>query len=284
MASKKKGVKSAESKSSADEIPAWLQSFLEAQITWQNQAQEQARENQELMHQLLDEFSSRQRQPEGNPRSTISSQSMPENSSELNVATRRTKADAQKPPMLQAGISLAEFSKWRKAYNDYVMVTSANELPHNSQLALLRSFFSSEMREAVEHILLIPDDTAFTPDEVLDKIKEYIRSQRNIALDCVAFEERKQAPGETFDSYLIAIKTLARDADLCTHCLNRRLVTKIMTGISDKNTRAKLLAMSPLPDIQKVTNICRSEESAKSDAAQINKKVHERQVYRSKSH
>ena len=57
---------------------------------------------------------------------------------------------------------------------------------------------------------------------MLDKVKNYIRSQRNIALDCVAFEERKQAAGENVHSYLIAIKTLARDADLRNECLNRR--------------------------------------------------------------
>ena len=49
------------------------------------------------------------------------------------------------------------------------------------------------MRKAVEHVLFIPDDTTLKPDEVLDKIKNYIRSQKNVALDCVAFQERKQA-------------------------------------------------------------------------------------------
>ena len=95
-----------------------------------------------------------------------------------------------------------------------------------------------EMREAVEHVLLvlIPDDTTLKPDEVLDKIRNYTRSQRNMALDCVAFKKRKQATGGNFDLFLIAIKTLARDADLCNECLNRRLVTKIMSGICDKKT------------------------------------------------
>ena len=45
------------------------------------------------------------------------------------------------------------------------------ELPLSSQLALFCVFFSMEMREAVEHVLLIPDDTTLKPDEVLDKIK-----------------------------------------------------------------------------------------------------------------
>ena len=93
-----------------------------------------------------------------------------------------------------------------------------------------------KMREAVEHVRLISDDTTLKPDEVLDKIKNYIRSQRNTALDRVAFEERKQRLGKNIDSFFIAIKTLARDTDLCNECLNRHLVTKIISGIYDNET------------------------------------------------
>ena len=140
-----------------------------------------------------------------------------------------------------------------------------------------------DMREAVEHVLLIPDETELSAEALLDKIKEYVRSQRNIALDCVAFEERKQAIGESFDAFLIAIKTLARDADLCDSCVDRRLVTKIMSEIRDKKTRMKLLAISPLPDLQKVTDLCRSEESAKLDEARMGRAKSEKNVYRARS-
>ena len=131
---------------------------------------------------------------------------------------------------------MAEFWKWRKAYNDYVEVLQAQDVPQQSQLALLRTFFSMEMREVVEHILLIPDDTETSTDNILNNIKDYVRGQRNIALECVAFEERKQSAGKTFDAFLIAIKTLARDTDRCNACLDRRLVTKIISGIRDKET------------------------------------------------
>ena len=232
------------------------------------------------MQQIIERFSQQQLPQRANSERSVSrEQTADVNSS--NNEVRQTKADAQKPSTLQVGISLAEFSKWRKSYNDYATVSLATELPLSSQLALLRDFFSMEMREAVEHVLLIPDDTTLKPDEVLDKIKNYIRSQRNIALDCVAFEERKQAAGENFDSFLIAIKTLARDADLCNECLNRRLVTKIMSGIYDKETRTKLLAMSPLPDLQTDTDLCRSEESAKLDDARISRQLNERRAYQS---
>ena len=153
---------------------------------------------------------------------------------------------------------------------DYIRGTRT---ARSSQIALLRSFFSLELQNAVEHVLLVPDDTELDTSTILEKVHNYIRSQRNIALDCVAFEECKQAVGESFDSFLIAIKTFARDADLCNACIDRRLVTKIMSGIYDKQTQTKLLAITPLPDLETTTAICRSEELARLDEARIDNKT-----------
>ena len=59
-------------------------------------------------------------------------------------------------------------------------------------------------------------------------------------------------------------------------------VTKIMLGIYDKEIRTKLLAISPLSDLQTVTDLYRSEESAKLDDARISRQLNERRAYQSK--
>ena len=56
-----------------------------------------------------------------------------------------------------------------------------------------------------------------------------------------------------------------------------------MSGIRDKETRMKLLAISPLPDLQKVTDLCRFEESAKLDEARMGRAKSEKNVYRARS-
>ena len=56
-----------------------------------------------------------------------------------------------------------------------------------------------------------------------------------------------------------------------------------MPGIRNKETRIKLLAISPLPDAQKVADACRSEESAKIDEARMGRAKSERNVYRVRS-
>ena len=260
----------------ATDPPSWFQQFLTAQVEAQTQMREQFLTAQLEAQTQMREFMEKVAQH--SPQASMNAQVNNTNDhivsgDHMNVSSgRRAKADAQKPPILTVGISLAEFTKWRKSYRDYVMVAQADELPRESQIALLRSFFSMDMREALEHILLIPDDTELGPNQILERIQGYIRGQRNVALDCVEFENRRQVCGESFDEFLISIKTLARDADLCHACIDRRLVTKIMSGIKDKDTRMKLLAMSPLPDLQKVIDICRSDESAKIDEAKMDKK------------
>ena len=131
-----------------DEPPSWLKTFLEAQLSMQRQTQEQNVENQRQMQlesqrqmqQIIERFSQQQLPQSANSeRSESCEQTIDVNNS--NNEARRTKADAQKPSTLQMGISLAEFAKWRKSYNDYATVSLATELPLSSQLALLRGFF-----------------------------------------------------------------------------------------------------------------------------------------------
>ena len=128
------------------------------------------------------------RQDSINREHEISEQSLARNNEQHPSNARRAEADAPKSPILNVDISVAKYSKWRKLYNDYVIVSEAHELPRASQIALLRSFFSLELRDAVEHVLFFPDDTELDTNAILEKIHNYIRSQKNIALDCVAFK------------------------------------------------------------------------------------------------
>ena len=113
-----------------NEPPFWLKTLLEAQSESQRQMQ---LESQRQMQQIIERFSQQQLPQSANSeRSESPEQTIDVNNS--NNEARRTKADAQKPSTLQVGISLAEFAKWRKSYNDYATVSLATELPLSSQL------------------------------------------------------------------------------------------------------------------------------------------------------
>lgn len=67
----------------------------------------------------------------------------------------------------------------------------------------------------VEVALGILPTATTSPDQVLDLITDYVRAKRNVALDRVAFEERRQGPAESFDAFYIGLRRLAEAADLC---------------------------------------------------------------------
>ena len=151
------------------EPPAWLQQLLIVQQTQMEQLQAQAQQVQqahmEQMNQLFAQLI-QTRHDSINREHESSEQSLARNSEQHSSNARRSKADAPKPPILNVDISVAEFSKWRKLYNDYVIVSEAHELPRASQIALLRSF-SLELRDAVERVLLVPDDTELDTNAIL---------------------------------------------------------------------------------------------------------------------
>ena len=67
-------------------------------------------------------------------------------------------------------------------------------------------------------------------ETVLDQLADYVWAKRNIALDRVAFEERRQGSLETFDDFYIGLRRLAETADLCATCFHNRLVTRMITS------------------------------------------------------
>ena len=104
---------------------------------------------------------------------------------------------------------------------------------------LPRCCLTEGMRLHLKCAIGIDDNQDMSVDEILDKIGIFLRSQSNIALDRVAFCSHQQLEEETSDQYLVEIKRLAEEADLCKNCIDQRLSTKIMSGIRCNETRQK---------------------------------------------
>ena len=180
---------------------------------------------------------------------------------------------AKPPPQLPKDVSLEEFDTWTHTWNDYFAVTKLEKEPHSMQRANLMSHMSQEMRSVVEHILGIGDDTTQSCLDIVKEIRAHIRSNRNIQIDKVAFEKRTQQQGESFDDYLVTIRKLARNAEICDKCLEDRLLTKIMSGLVDQETREELLAKVPAPKLEEAISFARSKEAARRSNMDLNGRV-----------
>lgn len=181
------------------------------------------------------------------------------------------------PSKLSASISLRDFRAWRSSWNDYARLCQLAAFSREDQLAFLRSCFTEDMRATSQHAVGIMEDRN-TVQSALDKIETHLRQQRNIAIDRVKFEEKQQEEDEPFDAFLVSIRELASDAELCIECRDQRLSTRIMSGFHNQEIRRKLLALRPFPSLETIIDLCRAEE-----AAQANDKILQDVMSRSSS-
>ena len=241
----------------AETVPSWLKTFLEAQ--------EAARlKQEETIANLLSTLASNAIQPV-----TSHHESSPEQIQTLQSTQAKLPAPAR-PPLLDTSTTYSKFRSWRTIWNDYRMMSKLEKLPLNIQKAELRSCLTEEMRIHIKCAIDIHDEDDSTVEDILDKIQVHLRKKRNVALDRVAFEQRKQEIGENFDDFYVCIKQLAEEADICETCKEQRITTKIMASINDQEMKQKLLAMTPFPYLQSVVDLCRSQETAIKDASILN--------------
>ena len=185
------------------------------------------------------------------------------------VIPQRRRLDTSGVEKLHGDITIPLLRSWRNRWNDFAELSQLATYPVSEQMTAFRIALDPAMQQVVEVALGILPTTISTPDTVLDQIADYVRAKRNIALDRVAFEERRQGPLETFNDFYIGLRRLAEAADLCATCFDNRLVTRIIAGTRDAETKKKLLAMSPFPLLQTTINICRSDESARANEGSL---------------
>ena len=274
----------------SQQLPGWLQEFvtstaqgMEAAQRNADVAREQAAKQAEQHAQLLAEQDKRHKeqlqaildrlQPAIGETASPSHGSPPGQAASpasSSAASPSSRTAAQPPTKLAPGSSLREFRAWRASWEDFFELSDGARLPRDRQKALLRTCLTTEMRATLAHA--IPVEESATVGELLDAIGTHFRRQRNIALSCVQFEERKQQHSEPFDRFFVGLKELAADADLCATCLDARLITRIMSGVRSEALRKKLLAINPFPVLKDVLALCRAEESAEHTDADLTSK------------
>ena len=221
---------SSEAMGNSEEIPTWVKALL--------QNQEAARiQQEETINKLLQTLANGQQQAASQPNLSAAT----EVHQQQQDLTNRNKIHAPaRPPLLNSSITYSKFRPWREIWNDYSMLIKLDQFPLQVQKAEFRSCLSEDMRILLKCALDVQENDTSTIAQILDKIQNHLRMKRNVALDRVAFEQRKQEVGEAFDDFYVSIKQLAEEADLCDACRDQRLTTKIMASIVDQEMRQKL--------------------------------------------
>ena len=236
--------------------PDWLQAFLQAQETAR-------REEMTALRELIAGMAPQQPFADANsepPAATPSSDGI-----------KPKLPSPNRPPVLNIDTTFSNFKAWRETWEDYAMLQNHEKLPLAIQKADFRSCLSDDMKQHLKCAIDIAmDDENISLKDILDKIQAHLRLKRNVAIDKVAFETLRQEEEQSFDEFYVSLRKLASEADLCSQCVDTRLVTKIMAGIHSQEIRQKLLALSPFPDLKTVVNLCRSHETSLKDSETLN--------------
>ena len=102
--------------------------------------------------------------------------------------------------MLISSANMADFVAWEEAWRDYARCQRLDSHDKATRFAAIRQTLDEDLRRFVrEGIITMPSDP--DADDVIVGVKSFIRRQRNPLLDRIAFFERHQQKGESFDSY-----------------------------------------------------------------------------------
>jgi hypothetical protein len=180
------------------------------------------------------------------------------------ITSQRRRIDLSCLDKLHGDAFLSHLCSRTNRWNDFSQLNQLSAVPVNEQMVAFRMVLDPSMHQVVNVALGISPTSMATPANVLDQIKDYSRSKRNIALDRVAFEECKQGTTETFDAFYIRLKNFAEAANHYITCSDERMATRIMAGIRDAEKKRRLLVISPFPTSQQTINICCREELARA--------------------
>ena len=104
-------------------------------------------------------------------------------------------------------------------------------------------------------------------DVVLKLLEDYCVGETNETYERYVFNKRDQQQGESFDTYLTSLRSLAKTCNF-GELRDNLLRDRIVLGLLDNATRKKLLA-EPKLTLDKCVNICRANETTTKQFKEI---------------
>ncbi|XP_045114017.1 uncharacterized protein LOC123506168 [Portunus trituberculatus] len=137
----------------------------------------------------------------------------------------------------------------------------------------LRMCLTLETQRVLEHTLQVSPTSLKPVDEVLDILQAHIRDSNNEALRRRAFTSCRQARGEPFSEFLVRLKSLAEEFDICKahhlDCEEAWMKHGILTGVHDEELVTKIVSLDAASTLADVINVCRAHEATRSAASAI---------------
>ena len=161
-------------------------------------------------------------------------------------------------PLELSGDIGTKFKHWQSRWNHYIKATQLDQCPPDRIAATLMTCIGEDALRVIEG-LEIPDFDTADAQTILDKLAEYCVGSVNEIYERYIFNSRKQEQGESFDTYLNALRTLSKTCNYGP--LRDSLIRdRIVIGIRNDPSRKRLLHESKLT-LDMCIKMCRAYES-----------------------
>ena len=91
------------------------------------------------------------------------------------------------PSEWEDNASIKDFEECRANLYEYFTLTGINQCEENVKVKSLRLYLSHHTQKILQYSIGITDEEEKTIDEVLEAIRKFIRSKRNVLLDRIEF-------------------------------------------------------------------------------------------------
>ena len=179
-----------------------------------------------------------------------------------NCSSTKMAAQPLIPPpskMDMKGDLVNNWQYFKSSWSNYEIATELYKKEKNIRVATLLSVMGKECFQVYENLPLTASQRA-DPASILLKLGEHFEPQRNTIYERYVFNSAVQEANENIEQYVNRLRKLA---STCQYggLLDELLRDRIVVGIKDQHTRARLLRESDLT-LQKALDVCRSSELA----------------------
>jgi len=172
------------------------------------------------------------------------------------------------PPKLELRGNLrTNWIKFKRIWKNYEIASRLNTQSSELRVATLLTCIGHDVLDIYDGLPFESDEEKTDIEKVLELLENYCIGETNEIYERYVFNKRDQQQGESFDSYVTSLRTLAKTCNFGV--LNDNLIRdRIVLGLADDSTRKKLLS-EPKLTLDKCINICRANETTTKQFKEI---------------
>lgn len=164
------------------------------------------------------------------------------------------------PARLELSGNLSQnWKRFKRVWENYEIASGLVEMGNEKRIATFLTCLGPEGIEIYDSLQFEPAEEN-KMDKILEKFNTFCVGETNETYERYTFNSRNQETDETFDTYLSAVRTLAKTCNF-GELKDSLIRDRIVIGISDKSTKKKLLQNSKLT-LKTCVDICRANEQS----------------------